>query len=144
MSSAILLLEGAQVLHSVLADVFLSDRLGVMLCSSAAEVMSIAQGEWGVLAARRPDLAIVPDGGRQTLAEVAHVALYVGNGLQINAPTTYCHAVRAAAATGHGRRHTVFTLSQGMSPSPWQVVSVSPRFTSHWDAHHAGTDRVRT
>jgi peptidoglycan DL-endopeptidase CwlO len=45
---------------------------------------------------------------------ISHVGMYVGNGLQINAPTT------------------------------GEVVSVAPVFTSYWGAHYAGAHRVRT
>ena len=44
---------------------------------------------------------------------VSHVAIYIGNGLQINAPTTR------------------------------EVVSVAPVFTGYWGAHYAGAHRVR-
>jgi cell wall-associated NlpC family hydrolase len=45
---------------------------------------------------------------------ISHVGIYLGNGLQINAPTT------------------------------GQVVSVAPVFTGYWGAHYAGAHRVRT
>jgi hypothetical protein len=45
---------------------------------------------------------------------ISHVGIYIGNGLQINAPTT------------------------------GQVVSVAPVFTGYWGAHYAGVHRVRT
>jgi cell wall-associated NlpC family hydrolase len=45
---------------------------------------------------------------------ISHVGIYVGNGLQINAPTT------------------------------GQVVSVAPVFTGYWGAHYAGAHRVRS
>ena len=44
---------------------------------------------------------------------VSHVGIYIGNGLQINAPTT------------------------------GEVVSVAPVFTGYWGAHYAGAHRVR-
>jgi cell wall-associated NlpC family hydrolase len=44
---------------------------------------------------------------------ISHVGIYIGNGLQINAPTT------------------------------GQVVSVAPVFTGYWGAHYAGVHRVR-
>src|SRR5713226_8419173 len=44
---------------------------------------------------------------------VSHVGIYIGNGLQINAPTTGA------------------------------VVSVAPVFTGYWGAHYAGAHRVR-
>ena len=43
---------------------------------------------------------------------ISHVGIYIGNGLQINAPTT------------------------------GQVVSVAPVFTGYWGAHYAGAHRV--
>jgi cell wall-associated NlpC family hydrolase len=43
---------------------------------------------------------------------ISHVGIYIGNGLQINAPTT------------------------------GQVVSVAPVFTGYWGAHYAGARRV--
>jgi len=45
---------------------------------------------------------------------ISHVGIYIGNGLQINAPTT------------------------------GQVVSVAPVFTGYWGAHYAGAHRVRS
>jgi cell wall-associated NlpC family hydrolase len=45
---------------------------------------------------------------------VSHVGIYIGNGLQINAPTT-----------GY-------------------VVRVAPVFTGYWGSHYAGAHRVRT
>ncbi|MBV9328082.1 MAG: C40 family peptidase [Chloroflexi bacterium] len=45
---------------------------------------------------------------------ISHVGIYIGNGLQINAPTT------------------------------GQVVSVAPVFTGYWGAHYAGARRVPT
>jgi cell wall-associated NlpC family hydrolase len=45
---------------------------------------------------------------------ISHVGIYIGDGLQINAPTT------------------------------GQVVSVAPVFTGYWGAHYAGARRVRT
>jgi cell wall-associated NlpC family hydrolase len=45
---------------------------------------------------------------------ISHVGIYVGNGLQINAPTT------------------------------GQVVSVAAVFTGYWGAHYAGAHRVRS
>jgi cell wall-associated NlpC family hydrolase len=45
---------------------------------------------------------------------ISHVGIYIGNGLQINAPTT------------------------------GEVVSVAPVFTGFWGAHYAGARRVRT
>ena len=45
---------------------------------------------------------------------ISHVGIYVGNGLQINAPTT------------------------------GQVVSVAPVFTGYWGAHYAGAHRIRS
>ncbi len=44
---------------------------------------------------------------------ISHVGIYIGNGLQINAPTT------------------------------GQVVSAAPVFTGYWGAHYAGAHRVR-
>jgi cell wall-associated NlpC family hydrolase len=44
---------------------------------------------------------------------VSHVGIYIGNGLQINAPTT------------------------------GDVVKVAPVFTGYWGAHYAGAHRVR-
>jgi cell wall-associated NlpC family hydrolase len=44
---------------------------------------------------------------------ISHVGIYIGNGLQINAPTT------------------------------GQVVSVAPVFTGYWGAHYAGAHRAR-
>jgi cell wall-associated NlpC family hydrolase len=44
---------------------------------------------------------------------ISHVGIYIGNGLQINAPTT------------------------------GQVVSVAPVFTGYWGSHYAGARRVR-
>jgi cell wall-associated NlpC family hydrolase len=44
---------------------------------------------------------------------ISHVGIYIGNGMQINAPTT------------------------------GQVVSVAPVFTGYWGAHYAGARRVR-
>ena len=44
---------------------------------------------------------------------VSHVGIYIGNGLQINAPTT------------------------------GEVVIVAPVFTGYWGAHYAGAHRVR-
>ena len=44
---------------------------------------------------------------------ISHVGIYIGNGLQINAPTT------------------------------GEVVSVAPVFTGFWGAHYAGARRVR-
>jgi peptidoglycan DL-endopeptidase CwlO len=43
---------------------------------------------------------------------ISHVGIYIGNGLQINAPTT------------------------------GEVVSVAPVFTGYWGAHYAGAHRV--
>ena len=43
---------------------------------------------------------------------ISHVGIYIGNGMQINAPTT------------------------------GQVVSVAPVFTGYWGAHYAGAHRV--
>ncbi|MBV9324710.1 MAG: C40 family peptidase [Chloroflexi bacterium] len=45
---------------------------------------------------------------------ISHVGIYIGNGLQINAPTT------------------------------GQVVSVAPVFTGYWGAHYAAARRVPT
>jgi cell wall-associated NlpC family hydrolase len=45
---------------------------------------------------------------------ISHVGIYVGNGQQINAPTT------------------------------GEVVSIAPVFTGYWGAHYAGSRRVRT
>lgn len=45
---------------------------------------------------------------------ISHVGIYIGDGLQINAPTT------------------------------GQVVSIAPVFTGYWGAHYAGAHRVRT
>jgi cell wall-associated NlpC family hydrolase len=45
---------------------------------------------------------------------ISHVGIYIGNGQQINAPTT------------------------------GQVVSVAPVFTGYWGAHYAGAHRVRS
>ena len=45
---------------------------------------------------------------------ISHVGIYIGNGMQINAPTT------------------------------GQVVSVAPVFTGYWGAHYAGAHRVQT
>src|SRR5262245_21510584 len=45
---------------------------------------------------------------------ISHVGIYIGNGMQINAPTTGA------------------------------VVSVAPVFTGYWGAHYAGAHRVRT
>jgi cell wall-associated NlpC family hydrolase len=44
---------------------------------------------------------------------ISHVGIYIGDGLQINAPTT------------------------------GQVVSIAPVFTGYWGAHFAGAHRVR-
>jgi cell wall-associated NlpC family hydrolase len=44
---------------------------------------------------------------------ISHVGIYIGNGLQINAPTT------------------------------GQVVSVAPVFTGYWGNHYAGARRIR-
>ena len=44
---------------------------------------------------------------------ISHVGIYIGDGLQINAPTT------------------------------GQVVSVAPVFTGYWGSHYAGARRVR-
>jgi len=44
---------------------------------------------------------------------ISHVGIYIGNGMQINAPTT------------------------------GEVVSVAPVFTGYWGAHYAGAHRVR-
>jgi cell wall-associated NlpC family hydrolase len=45
---------------------------------------------------------------------ISHVGIYIGDGLQINAPTT------------------------------GQVVSIVPVFTGYWGAHYTGAHRVRT
>ena len=45
---------------------------------------------------------------------ISHVGIYIGNGLQINAPTT------------------------------GEVVSLAPVFTGYWGAHYAGARQVRT
>jgi cell wall-associated NlpC family hydrolase len=45
---------------------------------------------------------------------ISHVGIYIGNGLQINAPTT------------------------------GEVVSIAPVFTGYWGSHFAGARRVRT
>jgi cell wall-associated NlpC family hydrolase len=45
---------------------------------------------------------------------ISHVGIYIGNGLQINAPMS------------------------------GEVVSVAPVFTGYWGAHYAGAHRVRT
>jgi peptidoglycan DL-endopeptidase CwlO len=45
---------------------------------------------------------------------ISHVGIYIGGGLQINAPTT------------------------------GQVVSVAPVFTGYWGSHYAGAHRVRS
>jgi cell wall-associated NlpC family hydrolase len=45
---------------------------------------------------------------------ISHVGIYIGDGLQINAPTT------------------------------GEVVSVAPVFSGYWGAHYAGAHRVRT
>jgi peptidoglycan endopeptidase LytE len=45
---------------------------------------------------------------------ISHVGIYIGNGLQINAPTT------------------------------GQVVSVAPVLTGYWGAHYSGAHRVRS
>jgi cell wall-associated NlpC family hydrolase len=45
---------------------------------------------------------------------ISHVGIYIGNGLQINAPTT------------------------------GQVVSIAPVFTGYWGAHYAGAHRVQS
>ena len=45
---------------------------------------------------------------------ISHVGIYIGNGLQINAPTT------------------------------GEVVSIAPVFTGYWGNHYAGARRVRT
>ena len=45
---------------------------------------------------------------------ISHVGIYIGNGLQINAPTT------------------------------GEVVSIAPVFTGYWGTHYAGARRVRT
>lgn len=44
---------------------------------------------------------------------ISHVGIYIGNGLQINAPT------------------------------PGEVVRVAPVFTGYWGAHYAGAHRIR-
>ena len=44
---------------------------------------------------------------------ISHVGIYIGNGLQINAPTT------------------------------GEVVSIAPVFTGYWGTHYAGARRVR-